>query len=522
MLADSVLREQLGRSLLMETGSMRVSSTFGNPLPKPDSEIADTQDTFRILVLTDVGGSVPWGKPVTVDRDNIDEVMQRLNVRLSIDAQPDLPAVEVPFSELDDFHPDRLFERLEIFASLRRRRQRLQDDATFAEEADAIRATEDVPRESPPGAAEPTRSESPPVAAPKELLSAALEQTQAARKPIVQQIAEGSLSVDALVQRLVAPYVLDKPDARKPEFVAAVDRAISATMRNVLHHPAFQQLEAAWLGIKMLVRRLETDSTLQISVLNVSQQQLREDLCGSDELDASKLYKLLVESTGVAGAEPWTAVVGNYTFDASADDTALLGRIAQVHAAAGTVFVSGVSPGVVGCSDLAEAPDPDDWSPVSDEQREVWQSLRSLPATASVILALPRILGRRPYGNETDPIDSFQFEEIPDGNAHEQFLWVNAAFAVTTLLGQSFSHSGWSLTASWKPGLEDLPIHVYEDDGEELIKPCAEVELLLRAGNVFAESGLTAVHSVRDHDSIRIPSLLPLSSTMQSVASCWH
>ncbi len=220
-----------------------------------------------------------------------------------------------------------------------------------------------------------------------------------------------------------------------------------------------------------------------------------------------------MESTGVAGAEPWTAVVGDFAFDTGSSDVDVLGRVAQIHAAAGTVFIAGALPGIVGCADLAQTPDPDDWSSLSQQDAERWKLLRSLPATSNVRLALPRVLARRPYGQDTDPIDSFQFEEIPDGTAHSDYLWMNAAFAVTILLGQSFTRAGWEFMSSWEPTLENLPMHVYDVDGESEIKPCGEVELLLRAGHVFAEHGLTAVHSVRGHDSVRIPSLCNLSGT---------
>ena len=49
-----------------------------------------------------------------VDRDNVDQVMKRLDVRL------ELPGVGVlRFQELEDFHPDRLFQSLDLFRGMR-------------------------------------------------------------------------------------------------------------------------------------------------------------------------------------------------------------------------------------------------------------------------------------------------------------------------------------------------------------------------------------------------------------------
>ena len=53
-----------------------------------------------------------------VDVDSLDDVMQRLGPRLT------LSAGEVQFRQLDDFHPDRLYSRLELFQALREKRAR--------------------------------------------------------------------------------------------------------------------------------------------------------------------------------------------------------------------------------------------------------------------------------------------------------------------------------------------------------------------------------------------------------------
>ncbi|MEQ9410439.1 MAG: type VI secretion system contractile sheath large subunit [Fuerstiella sp.] len=507
---------------------MRISTTFGQPLPDQRAHIPSASGPFRILVMGDFGGARAWHKPVTVDRDNLEEVFARLKVQVTLSARADLPETTLRLQEMDDFHPDRLYEQVELFDALRTRRQRLENDATFADESAAIVDTRQPADDVSPQTATPQQpapqqvsSQEPPVSA-QDLLSQAVEQTQVSSKPMVQQIAEGQVNIDDLVRRIVAPYVIDKADPRQAEFISGVDEAIAGTMRRLLHHPQFQQLEAAWLGLKMLIRRLETDASLQISVLHVPRKQLEQDLTGSDNLQQSGLYKLLVDETSIMGAAPWTVVVGNYTFDAAADSVTLLARIARVHAAAGTVFVAGGSPTIVGCDDLSATPDPDDWGRPDEDSAERWQVLRNLPAAASVALALPRILGRRPYGEETDPIEAFHFEEIPDGRIHSDYLWINAAFAAATLLGDSFSRGGWQLSSAWSPELSGLPVHLYSDDGESTLKPCAEAALILRAGNILGEAGLTVVHAVRGQDSALIPAVRALSATQERLAGLWH
>lgn len=502
---------------------MRVSTTFGNPLPDRKPEQQTSGVPFRILVLGDFGASESFGKPVTVDRDELDDVVGRLGVSFDVELDAGAPPVTVSVSELEDFHPDRLFENLELFAALRTRRRRLQNEATFQEEADAIRSSGLPPSptesESEGSATEPAPETSPMDAA--SLLDQAVADTAAAQQPLAEQIAGGNLNLDDYVRRLVEPYVLQKADPRQAEFIASVDDAIAGTMRKLLHHPRFQQIEAAWQGVRMLCRHLETDAKLQVSLLNVPREALAGDLSSDDDLSKSGLYKLLVDSMTVAGAEPFTLVLGDYSFDAAAESTDLLGRIARIHAAAGAVFVASAAGSVVGCPDYSESPDPDDWIEVTGEAAERWASLRAMPETASVALLSPRMLGRRAYGKRDDPIESFAFEELPEGFSHADYLWMNPAFGAVTLLGQAFSAVGWSVTGGYCPSLDRLPVHLYKEAGESVVKPCGEIELVLRGGERIRDAGLSPVYSVRDQGEVRIPLPRALSSATEALAARW-
>ena len=103
---------------------------------KPRPAQRQGQGALRILVLGDFSARptaerMPLAQRPThrVDVDSLDKVMQRLAPRVK------LPAGDVHFEGLDDFHPDPLFARLPVFASLRQMRQRLMDPARFAQAA---------------------------------------------------------------------------------------------------------------------------------------------------------------------------------------------------------------------------------------------------------------------------------------------------------------------------------------------------------------------------------------------------
>src|SRR5258708_37474432 len=67
------------------------------------SVVVDDDPPSNYLVLGDFGGRA--AAPMAIDRDNFDGVLSRMDVHVA----------GTPFRELDDFHPDRLFQRLPLF-----------------------------------------------------------------------------------------------------------------------------------------------------------------------------------------------------------------------------------------------------------------------------------------------------------------------------------------------------------------------------------------------------------------------
>src|SRR6478672_10123533 len=106
---------------------------------------------FRLLFIGDWSGRASRAdsleadlrgrKPIVVDRDNYEEVMRRLKVELSLDLESDgRDVLQLRFTELDDFHPDRIFHQVPLFASLRDTRKRLMNADTFNSTAREVRA----------------------------------------------------------------------------------------------------------------------------------------------------------------------------------------------------------------------------------------------------------------------------------------------------------------------------------------------------------------------------------------------
>ena len=291
--------------------------------------------------------------------------------------------------------------------------------------------------------------------------------------------------------------------------LSRVELELAAQLRSILHHPHFQAIEAAWRGIDRLVRNFGAEENLKLFLIDVSKEELIADLRAQEEVDSSGLGQLIRRQ---ADDQPWAVGLGLYTFDDDPGDIELLGRLAKVSAQARLPFLAGASPHMVGCDSFGLHSDPDDWKqPMPTNVRAAWQALRELPEAGYLGLALPRFLLRQPYGKDSDPIESFPFEELPGDPPHEDYLWGNPAILGGYLLAAAFQAEGWEMQTSGYGEVGDLPVHKFKQDGETMVKPCAEAWLSDRAGEAISKRGLTPVLSIKGRDMVRLAGLQSLT-----------
>jgi type VI secretion system protein ImpC len=480
------------------------SGTQASPEP------LDPETPFRILVLGDFGGAgagpLAARKLHAVDRDVLEEELGRLQAAVDVPLGGGRGA-KIALGDLDDFHPDRLLERVDALAGLRKTRERLEDPRTFREAAGEVRAWAGPPPSPGERAAAPARAEDDIVG---ELLAGASRRAKAADS-----------AFEAELKAIVRPHLAPEEDADLPRLRDALDEARSGLLRAILRSPRFRELEAAWRSLDLLVRRIG-DETVRVFFLDVSRAALVEDLSSHGKLSGTGLYQRLVtETLGTPGAEPWGAVLGLYDFGPTLADAALLSRIAKIAQAAGAPFLAGARPELVGCASLSGTPDPDDWKKSEDDGAVIWEELRALPEAGWVALALPRLMLRLPYGAKTDPIEDFPFEEIPDAPEHEAYLWGNAALACALVLAGAFEQDGWNLRPETAAEIQGLPTHVFRDGLETRVTPPSEVVLTLRAAERILEAGLVPVLSLKGSESVRVARLQPIASPLRALAGRW-
>jgi type VI secretion system protein ImpC len=302
-------------------------------------------------------------------------------------------------------------------------------------------------------------------------------------KEFVSQVLEGSMTVSRDAEAMI--------NAR----IAQIDHLISIQLNEILHHAEFQKLEGSWRGLKYLMDSSETGVGLKIKVLNVNKKELLKDLQRAAEFDQSALFKKVYEEEfGVFGGAPFGALIGDYHFGKSPEDIETLERISQVAAAAHAPFLSGADPSFFNIDSYTQLDAPRDLAKVFDTTEFAkWKSFRASEDSRYVGLALPRTLGRLPYGKDTKPVEAFSYEENVDGSDHSKYLWSNAAYALGARLTQAFSLYGWcaSIRGVEGGGLVDrLPVHnFYTDEGDVAMKCPTETPITDRREKELADLG---------------------------------
>jgi type VI secretion system protein ImpC len=317
-------------------------------------------------------------------------------------------------------------------------------------------------------------------------------------------------AVQILAEQALADTTLISDDAIKSiqAMIAVIDKKLTDQVNEILHHADFKKLEGAWRGLSHLVNNTETDEMLKIRVLNVSKNELGKTLARYEGTawDQSPIFKqIYTHEYSQFGGEPFGCLIGDYEFDNSPPDVALLRNMAQVSAAAHAPFVAAAGPTLFGMESWQELMNPRDLTKITlTPEHAAWNSLRASEDSRYIALAMPRVLARLPYGAKTDPVDGFDFEEDIAGRDHQKYTWMNAAYAMAVNINRSFKLYGW---CSRIRGIEsggavtNLPVHTFPtDDGGVDMKCPTEIAIDDRREAELAKLGLMPLVHKKNSD----------------------
>jgi type VI secretion system protein ImpC len=291
--------------------------------------------------------------------------------------------------------------------------------------------------------------------------------------------------------------------------IALIDQKLSDQTAAILHHPDFLKLEGSWRGLHYLVKNTLTDSMLKIKMLNASKEVIAKDLAKATDFDQSDTFKRIYTSEfGMLGGEPFGALIGDYEFTNHSADVEFLTSMSSIAAGAFCPFISSTNSKMFGLEDFRDLSKPQDLKRNFEAQEYArWRSFRDRDEAAFVTLTMPRVLSRVPYGEATNKIEEFAFEEAPKGAKgaekalqHEEYCWMNAAYVLGTRLTEAFAKNGWctAIRGTENGGkVEGLPSHVFKsDDGDTDQKCPTEIGIDERREYELSECGfLPLIHS---------------------------
>ncbi len=315
-------------------------------------------------------------------------------------------------------------------------------------------------------------------------------------------------------QALAGTVTFDKTVCNSLEHaIEAIDAKISEQLAEILHHEAVQQAEGTWRGLHHLVKNSATGEDLKIKVFDITKAELRKDLEGAAAFDQSTLWdKVYEEEYGSPGGEPYSLMIGDFYSENRPDDISTLRELSGVAAGAFAPFISSAGPGMLGLGSWDELSQPRDLGQMlSAAEFAAWRGLRDADDARFLCLTMPRVLARAPYGNNTIPVEEFRFEEFPlkteqwtEAADHNDYTWMNAAYAMGTRITESFALYGWPTTIRGAEGggkVEGLPTHIFlTDDGDLDLKCPTEVGITDRREAELSDAGLLPLCHYKNTD----------------------
>ncbi len=295
--------------------------------------------------------------------------------------------------------------------------------------------------------------------------------------------------------------------------IQSLDERLTLQTREILHHPKFTKLEGSWRGLFHLVDKTETAADLKIKLMQCSKSELQKDLTRAIEFDQSMTFqKIYRDEFGMAGGEPFAAIVGDYAIENNEDDLSMLSSMSQVSAAGFCPFLTSPAPSLFQMDGWTELMAPRDLELTFQGPKYVkWNAFRDSEDSRFVAMAMPRALARTPYGSGGKKIDEFNFEEVdlsadgtPVSADHDQFCWMNAAYVLATRLTNAYSKTGFDTSVLGVDSggrVEDLPVFAFRTDDGVIRQKCpTEINIDDRRANELAKLGFMGLVHWKNKD----------------------
>lgn len=484
-----------------------------------DVEIGDAIEKkelpFVVGVLSSLTGhgsdpvtSLKERKFIEVDRDNFNDVIKsllpQLNLQVSkVQGEEETFGVSLRFESMDDFSPERIVKQVPELDALYASRIKMTDFVSKLDGHDGLdlelqKLFEDQ------GLLEKLKAEGTGEGGETPQMDQIVGQI--ARDPSQEEGAKDLLK-EFVAQLEQAPE--DHPKNAYGFVLQAIERLdakLSAQLDEILHHPEFQKLESSWRGFHYLVRNAETGSSLKIRLLQLDYKEMVRDLERAIEFDQSQLFKKIYEEEyGTFGGNPFSCLVADFEFGRHPQEVETLRKLSNIAAAAHTPLLTAASPKLFDMQRFNELGNPRDLGKIFESTELVkWNSFRASEDARYVALLLPHVLMRQPYGSNTQPVESFNYEESVDGQDNGKFCWGNPAYVMAERITNAFSLYGWTAAIRGVEGgglVENLPVYTFKSaSGDTHLKCPTEVAITDRREKELSDLGFISLCHCKGKD----------------------
>ncbi|MCG7956744.1 MAG: type VI secretion system contractile sheath large subunit [Candidatus Thiodiazotropha endolucinida] len=403
-----------------------------------------------------------------VDLDNFDDLISEMQPCLKIDLSELTEPLQLRFSSLDDFHPDQLHKQLptpQESASAERK----EPDQTDTQSDSASNGSQESDQQTLSRLLGDGAATTPSSNAGKSNANRTMVES------VVGRLIDGSLK---------------QHTAGSSEQETDHSEHHGSLLKNVIHHSEFQTLESNWRGLDWLVRNLESDELNEVFIVDLSQDEWQRSTQSELEFKQSKYYQSLLKrfSEKQASEQKFILICDHY-FNSSIEDTDLLKSFSELGTRLDAQLLAATEGGLLSSVDSDPA------------ALEPWIRFQQSAAATNVSLVLPRILMRLPYGEQYDPVESFQFEELDDEWCSDELLWGNPAFALAIQLAADNQSERQQDAAA----LADCPSFAYLKERESHLQPCTESLFTDQQLEILVELGLVPIVGSRRSNQVRIP-----------------
>jgi type VI secretion system protein ImpC len=484
----------------------RVSITYE---AQTDGAIVTKELPFCVGIIANLTGDTVATKEykdrrfVTIDANNITDIMSKMSPSVfvkysinlsSIGEQDIVDQTQINFTHIDNFSPDHLIQSVSSLSILHARVERLielrlkiQNNDRFAKVVvQAIKTNTSV--------------------------------TDVLKNSSIVFTSEFLQDMDTAVNEVHALYTsttehIDDQIIIKDvsQHIARLESIIGTTVTQILHQRSFQQLEGTWRGIIQLIRTGYIGYNVQLKIFDCKPAELLKDLNSALEFDQSHLfYQVYEEQYGTYGGTPFNIIGVDQYVGYDSQSIALLNKLSQVSAAAHTVCILGVSPGLFDLDNFTGIYKLRDISKLLQSKNYIqFRAFREAEEAKYVGLVMPRYMARLPYDPVNNPIskipsytENLMQDDLINVNDHNKYCWSNSIYAYLGVAAKAFVESGWfGNIAGPENGGEvcELNISMYmNEDNERLVKCPTETVITDRKEKELSDHGIISLCYCRD------------------------